>query len=584
MAPNLTQIAEYFHFSPSQRDVFLGANIAFATGVLSLPVSALIGFVADVLPSRKTLYAITVAMGGLASIATGLATNYTTLYIARFVCGGCMAGTTPIAFSLLGDFFDASERNAASSGLTAAMGGGIIIGQLYSGMMGPKLGWSYPFYVCGAVAVVSAVLVQIFVSDPIRGGKEQILQDLMKSGRSYDRKLTLEGFWHAMRKNTSNFLLMVQGFFTSVPWGIIFTFLNDYLSQECGLSVQDATFLVLVFGVGSALGGIAGGWAGQATTRIHTSYMPLFMAISTFFGIFPFVGLLNGTYHSASFVPCTYAFMGGLIANLPSVSVRPALINVNLPETRGATLTAANLVVNLARGTGPVMLTSLSAVMGWSRKGSFEVLLVTNWVVGAMLLAILARTLPRDQEWVEQELITYVESRAGTVGESRSVNGTVTLAEGLQHSVRLYDAVPTSTSARTGHGMLIPEQLSQRHLLGDYYDIDDAASLVSIEDPLTSFDADAAKSSLRFMGEAIREIGDGLHREWNSARCILRRWEAGAEDDEIIGNDVTNDESFVSLLDEEDPSEYEDRSVSVEENGKYGDNDEKMHIDFEVRR
>ena len=34
MAPNLTQMSYYFHFTPDQRDIILGANIAFATGVV----------------------------------------------------------------------------------------------------------------------------------------------------------------------------------------------------------------------------------------------------------------------------------------------------------------------------------------------------------------------------------------------------------------------------------------------------------------------------------------------------------------------------------------------------------------------
>ena len=56
MAPNLTQMADYFHFSPQQRDAYLGANIAFATGVLSMPISAALGFFADVVENRIHLF------------------------------------------------------------------------------------------------------------------------------------------------------------------------------------------------------------------------------------------------------------------------------------------------------------------------------------------------------------------------------------------------------------------------------------------------------------------------------------------------------------------------------------------------
>jgi translation initiation factor 4G len=59
--------------------------------------------------------------------------------------------------------------------------------------------------------------------------------------------------------NQSNGILLRQGLFTSLPWGIIFVFLNDYLSQEKGFSVPDATVMVMLFGIGCAIGGIFGG-------------------------------------------------------------------------------------------------------------------------------------------------------------------------------------------------------------------------------------------------------------------------------------------------------------------------------------
>ena len=119
MAPNLTQMAETFHFSSSQRDLYLGSNIALATGVLSLPLAAFIGYIADHVDSRKRLFAGTVFMGGVSSWCTGMSQTYAQLFFARFICGGCMSGSVPIAFSLLGDLFDAEDRNVASSGLTA---------------------------------------------------------------------------------------------------------------------------------------------------------------------------------------------------------------------------------------------------------------------------------------------------------------------------------------------------------------------------------------------------------------------------------------------------------------------------------
>jgi len=379
MAPNLTEIANDFGFSPEERDLYLGSIVALATGVLSLPISAGIGILADVY-NRKYLYCMTVAMGGLFAWATGASSSFRMLFFARLLNGGCMSGSVPVAFSLLGDLFHTHERNAASSGLTAMMGMGIIAGQVYAGVVGSTLGWPHPFYISALWTLLAAALVLIFVQEPERGGKEKVLQDMISRGTRYERKLTWKGFLHAMKHNKSNGILMWQGFFSSVPWGIIFVFLNDYLSQERGFSVPDATYLVLMFGLGCAAGGVLGGWWGQLFMRWNRSYLPLFMAATTFLGIFPFVALLNGsTTNAHGFQAVFFSFMGGLIASLPSVNVRPCIINVNPPETRGAALTAANLIINLARGAGPSCITLMGAIWGVNRQYSFNV--TVRWSV-----------------------------------------------------------------------------------------------------------------------------------------------------------------------------------------------------------
>ena len=381
MAPNLTQMAEYFHFSPEQRDLYLGANIALATGVLSLPLSALLGILADTVSSRIFLFAATVFCGGLSAICTGLSVTYTQLFFARFLCGGCMAGSVVIAFSILGDVFDAKDRNAASSGLTAMMGFGILLGQVFAGTVGDIYGWKVPFYISGAGSIVTSIFVLCIVKEPVRGGKEKVLQEMIASGKKYDRKLTMEGFIHAMTKNKTNVILMLQGLFTNVPWGIIFTFLNDYLSQEQGLSVPASTFLVFIFGIGSGFGSVSGGLVGGKCLTINQALLPLFMAASTILGIFPFLGLLDLPLNGPGLMPMCLALAGGLIANFPSVNVRPCILNVNPPESRGAAMTANNLMVNVARGAGPSLITLSQSFFGVSRKYSFNVTVSTDRII-----------------------------------------------------------------------------------------------------------------------------------------------------------------------------------------------------------
>lgn len=487
MAPNLSQMAEFFGMSQAERDLYLGSYCALALGVFSLPLSALLGFMTDFY-SRKHLFVCCVIGGSLASAWTGWSKTFSSLFWARLVSGGCMSGSVPVAFSLLGDLFSTEERNAASSGLTAMMGLGILLGQVFAGTVGPGKSWQYPFFASALLSLTAALMVIIWVREPVRGAKEKALQGLLTSGSNYERQLTLTGFLDAMRKNHSNSLLLWQGFFTSLPWGIVFVFLNDYLSQEKGFSVPDATFVVMLFGVGCAFGGITGGYIGQLCQRHNRHLLPLFMAIETFCGILPFLGLLNSEFPNKHGLKAMgYSILGGCIASLPSVSVRPCILNVNPPETRGAALTAANLLVTLGRGIGPVFITLMGSAFGMSRQSSFNITLSFFWTISAILLLFLVKTLPEDQDAMEEGLVRYAEEVRRRTAALES-DGSIPLGN--------QDDVPR------------PSQLLVRERSG--FTVNDGESIVSIEDYMTSFDGEAARQSMGFLRQGFKELTDEM--------------------------------------------------------------------------
>jgi len=542
MAPNLTQMMHDFSFTKEQRDIFLGANIAFATGVLSLPVSALLGFYADFVQSRKMLFAYTVLGGGMASICTGCSTSYAQLYFARFLCGGFMSGSVPIAFSMLGDLFDATDRNAASSGLTAMMGAGILFGQVFAGTVGARYGWQLPFIWSGMLSIVTSFMVMVYVREPVRGGKEKVLQDMIATGTKYERTLTLDGFVHAMTKNKTNVILMVQGFTTNLPWGIIFTFLNDYLSQEQGLSVPASTFLVFWFGVGSAFGGVLGGYFGAEATKVNRALLPLFMALSTLLGILPFLGLLDLNINGPSLLAIFCSFSGGCIANLPSVNVRPCLLNVNPPETRGAAMTAANLMINVARGAGPSLLIFSQALFGVSRQYSFNVTIIIFWCISTVLLLILAGTLPADQDAMDADLALYAKFKmsGSSIEGNGNNNSRNSCNQDIDNGETDDEFFSLTASVRSMSFDDIVDNVTRN----------EEASLMSIEDRMQSFDATAANESMKFIGNALREIGAEFNhfRRNTSNRSSIR-----LVNDEVI---VTTDRNQDVVWDSEGGGGY----------------------------
>ena len=78
-----------------------------------------------------------------------------------------------------------------------------------------------------------------------------------------------------------------------IPWGVLITYFNDFMAQEKGLGVVAATNILLAFGVGCAVGNIAGGVLGQRFYNKSIDMFAFFIAASTFLGILPLVALVN---------------------------------------------------------------------------------------------------------------------------------------------------------------------------------------------------------------------------------------------------------------------------------------------------
>ena len=523
MAPNLTQMAEFYGMNESERDLYLGSYCALALGVFSLPLSGLIGFMADFY-SRKHLFLACCVLGALSSAWSGWAPNYPSLFLARLCSGGCMSGSVPVAFSLLGDLFSKEERNAASSGLTSMMGLGILLGQVLAGEVGPSKSWHYPFYVSAFVQLIMAIVIALWVEEPLRGGKEKALQGVFQSGNKYERQLTMQGFVDAMSKNASNWILLWQGFLTSLPWGIVFTFLNDYLSQEKGFSVEEATLLVMDFGVGCAIGGVTGGYFGQLFMKGNRSNLPLFMAVTTILGIFPFLAMLNYNPHEddpAHFRFKIFAIVGGCVASLPSVNVRPCIINVNPPESRGAALTAANLFVTLGRGIGPCCIVLLGSMFNASRQTAFNITLSVFWTISGIQLLFLAKELPKDQDAMEEELARYAASAAAAQREEGNGGGDFADVEGELPVIGGGDH-PKSPVRVSRNGEFVADDFQPGSPVRRSSVREDEDKLYEsiISSPFSQYmtiDGKSARESLQFVKLGIQEFGDEITQR--NAQC-----------------------------------------------------------------
>jgi predicted MFS family arabinose efflux permease len=96
--------------------------------------------------------------------------------------------------------------------------------------------------------------------------------------------------------------------------------LTDYLYQQRGMTVEGATALMFVFGLGCLVGNIGGGVVGQWAYNQRKEFAALLMAFTTLLGFFPLYWLVNTPLEiatpSGGFTPLAglIAFSGGIAA------------------------------------------------------------------------------------------------------------------------------------------------------------------------------------------------------------------------------------------------------------------------------
>ena len=471
MSPNLTAIAEYFGFDDQQRDTLLGGHIALAFFVLGAPASFVIGCWADRY-NRSRLFAATVFVGEGACLATYWVRTYPELYVCRALTGISVGGALPLIYSILGDMFAAEERHAVSANVGIGMGFGISFGQGVAGFLGPKFGWRLPFLLISVPALVAAAVFWAIVQDPERGGmevavrnqRELVLQQQQQKRRAavtpeeeciempvldldaHDQQkqdalsarqpedyngeedddeedaiiltsLPSHGFdfksrWQACRTLLSTptlVLTVLQGAPGCVPWGIVNTFLNDFLAVDRGMSVERATFVVMIFGAGNFFGLLLGGYGGGWLYRLDCRYPSLLAGCAAILGCLPFWFILNHVEATTSVLLYgPMALLAGLCSGVTGPIVKTTMQNVSLPQTRGTALALFNTFDDFGRGLGPVFVAIMIQKLGGRTPAfSFGVL---GWVVCGMLNGSTFFTIRQDEERVQTQIAESLHS------------------------------------------------------------------------------------------------------------------------------------------------------------------------------
>jgi MFS family permease len=368
----------------------LMGGLAFAlfyTG-LGIPVAML----ADRF-SRTWIMTIALVIWSGMTAASGLATNFWQLFMARLGVGVGEAGGVAPAYSLISDFFPPGQRARAMSVYSFGIPIGSAIGIVFGGIIASLINWRWAFFIVGLAGIAIAPLFRMTIKEPPRGGFDR--------KRSDTRPPSLKLIMRTLMTKPSFWLLSLGASFSSMMGYGVFFWLPSFFVRSYNLTLLNAS---LFYGAVLLTGGLAGiwmgGWLGDRFGQDRRSNYARIPAIA-FICTVPFyvLAILSPTLTLAFFVLLVPTALG--LAWLgPVISAIQHLVRPDMRATASAIFLFINNLIGIGLGTYAIgaLSDTLAAQFG-DESLRYSILAGTGfYIIAAGLFLLAARWLEQDWE------------------------------------------------------------------------------------------------------------------------------------------------------------------------------------------
>ncbi|WP_097459714.1 MFS transporter [Mangrovitalea sediminis] len=311
---------------------------AYALGVVvGAPLLAILG----ARLFRRHMLILMMSFFALGNFASALAPTYHSLMVFRFIAGlphGAYFGVAAlVAASLVAPHQRGKAVSRVMVGLTIAM----LIGNPLATWLGQSLNWRYAFAFVGAIALLTVLLVFLFL--PLN--HQETRSDPLHEIRSFNRPHV----WLALTIGSIGF----AGMFC------VFSYLAPTLLEVTHVSEDWIPLALATFGLGGIVGNIAGGWLFDRLRFRAVGWLLVWSTLVLL--VFP---LATGSLWSmllASFAVATMVALG------PALQTRLMDVAHNAQTLAAASHHAA---FNVANALGPWLGgMAITAGLGWSSTG-----------------------------------------------------------------------------------------------------------------------------------------------------------------------------------------------------------------------
>jgi MFS family permease len=307
-------------------DTALG-SLGTAFTLLYAAVGVPIGRLTDKF-SRRWILCAGVTVWSLLTAASGLARNFTELFIVRLGVGTGEASCAPASASLIGDLFPASKRAKALSVFMIGLPLGIALSFLGSSLLEHRYGWRFTFYIAAIPGILCAVLA-LLIWEPVRGSAElHNIAAAKRKGSPYLLVLSIPTMWWIIASGAlHNFNMYAIG-----------AFLSPFLQRVHHLNKLNAGMIsMVVYGLAGIPGLIIGGMLGDRMVKTRSNGRLLVGTIAIFISApLMFAGLSRSAGDMTWFVLCVGLGMASMYVYYSTVY--SAIQDVIEPSLRGTAM------------------------------------------------------------------------------------------------------------------------------------------------------------------------------------------------------------------------------------------------------
>ena len=230
-----------------QLGLISGLYFAVFYCVLAIPV----GWLAD-RTNRVRVLSFACALWSAATVACGFASSYPQLVAARMSVGIGEAGGVPPSYAIVSDYFPPGTRGTALSIFNLGPPIGQALGVAFGASIAAAYDWRSAFVALGAVGIVAALIVLVFVREPVRGGLDRAV-----TGERVIQPAKAE-LWSTCRRFFADPVLLCLSLACGATQFVTYAVLNFttlFLMREKGMTLNEiAIYYALLIGIAIGAG------------------------------------------------------------------------------------------------------------------------------------------------------------------------------------------------------------------------------------------------------------------------------------------------------------------------------------------